>query len=73
MHPNTPGIEFNFKPIDNAVGFPALAYVAAVKATIHGVSFIANILNSRAMLVYALAFIILGTILLTSLNYKAYT
>ncbi|WP_225538581.1 hypothetical protein, partial [Wolbachia endosymbiont of Mansonella perstans] len=57
VHPNTPGIEFNFKPMDNAVCFPALAYVALVKATIHGMSFIANILNSRAMLVYALAFV----------------
>jgi|GEM_PF-3006685 len=45
----------------------SLAYVAAVVVTSHDMSFITNILNSKAMPAYALASVILGTILLTSL------
>ncbi|MDR1139846.1 MAG: hypothetical protein LBJ80_01860 [Rickettsiales bacterium] len=48
----------------------SLAYVAAVVVTSHDMSFITNILNSRAMPAYALASVILGTILLTSLIIK---
>ncbi|MCM1001515.1 MAG: hypothetical protein KTV72_04280, partial [Wolbachia endosymbiont of Melophagus ovinus] len=48
----------------------SLAYIAAVIVTSHDMSFIANILNSRAMPAYALASVILGTILLTSLIIK---
>ncbi|MDG7055534.1 MAG: hypothetical protein LJD31_03255 [Wolbachia endosymbiont of Menacanthus eurysternus] len=48
----------------------SLAYIAAVIVTSHDMSFIANILNSRAMPAYALASVILGTILLTSLVIK---
>ncbi|MGL9731998.1 MAG: hypothetical protein ACR5KX_04370 [Wolbachia sp.] len=48
----------------------SLAYVAAVVVTSHDMRFITNILNSRAMPAYALASVILGTILLTSLIIK---
>ena len=48
----------------------SLAYVAAVIVTSHDMSFITNIFNSRAMPAYALASVILGTILLASLIIK---
>ncbi|MCM1001815.1 hypothetical protein [Wolbachia pipientis] len=48
----------------------SLAYVAAVIVTSHDMSFITNILNSKAMSAYALASVILGTILLASLVIK---
>ncbi|MDG7055953.1 MAG: hypothetical protein LKM44_00440 [Wolbachia endosymbiont of Meromenopon meropis] len=48
----------------------SLGYAAAVIVTSHDMSFITNILNSRAMPAYALASFTLGAILLTSLIVK---